>query len=106
MSYKIIWRVRVSLQLFSILHSLCSINMIKISSFFIVRRDIESSHGENGNEIGDRSINRRSKHRATRSVKFASESRRRASTEKGETIPHAYGSIAIMVTAIVDRKAV
>lgn len=81
--------------------------MIKISSLSSsLRVAILNLPMENGNEIGDRSINRRSKHRATRSVKFASESRRRTSTEKGETIPHAHGSIAIMVTAIVDRKAV
>lgn len=29
-----------------------------------------------------------------------------ASTEKGETIPDAFSSIAIMATAIADRKAV
>ncbi|EGI60058.1 hypothetical protein G5I_11849 [Acromyrmex echinatior] len=57
--------------------------------------------------VGDRLINRRSKHQATRSVKFALESPAASmSTEKGETIPDALGSIAIMATAIADRKAV
>lgn len=81
--------------------------MMKILSLFIARRDIESSHGRMGTR-DRRSIDQsevKAPGDAVREIRLGVPAAN-VRSEKGETIPHAHGSIAIMVTAIVDRKAV
>lgn len=81
------------------------INSVSDTVFFnIARRSMEFSHGEREatSEIDQSEV--KAPGDAVREIRL--EVPAASATEKGETIPDALGSIAIMATAIADRKAV